>query len=103
MHDFPVDLPDATPEETGGLRWTSIVIGSATLLLFLTNAGAVSEWGAEQTPSAAMAQFGDVADGWHDFTDRTGLGAVRNGLHQLWKRLEKMRWPGQEPDQGDQR
>jgi hypothetical protein len=101
--EFPVDLPDAPKDDDQGLRWTATVIGIATVLLLLTNAIAISSWGAEQPPSARMVRIVNAADGWHAFTDRTGLGAAREGLHQLWKQMEKLRWPGQKPAGGDQR
>lgn len=101
--DFPVDLPDPPAADDQGLRWTTTVIGIATALLLLTNAVAISSWGAEQPPSANMVRLINVADGWHAFTDRTGLGAIREDLHQLWKKMERARWPGQKPAGGDQR
>jgi hypothetical protein len=95
--DFPVDLPDAPADDPPALRWTATVIGGATLILLLTNAIAISSWGAELAPSATVVRFVNVADGWHAFTDRAGLGAPRKDAHALWKKLEAARFPGQGP------
>jgi len=96
-HDFPVDLPDAPPPDAHALGWTTSIIAIAALGLLLTNASSIVEWGAEMTPSAGVVRFVNIADRWHAFTDRTGLGAARKGVHAGWKKLEAARFPGQEP------
>jgi len=97
LHDFPVDLPDAPPPDARALGWTTSIIAIAALGLLLTNAISIAEWGAEMTPSAAVVRFVNIADRWHAFTERTGLGAPRKGVHAVWKKLEAARFPGQEP------
>jgi len=97
LHDFPVDLPDAPPPDAHSLGWTASIITITALGLLLTNAISISEWGAEMTPSAAVVRFVNIADRWHAFTERTGLGAPRKGVHAVWKKLEAARFPGQEP------
>jgi len=97
LHDFPVDLPDAPPPDARALGWTTSIIAIAALGLLLTNAISIAEWGAEMTPSAAVVRFVNIADRWHAFTERTGLGAPRKGVHAVWKKLEAAHFPGQEP------
>ena len=97
LHDFPVDLPDAPPPDGDALRWTTMIIAITSIGLLLTNATTIAEWGAEMTPSASVVRFVNVADRWRAFTDRTGLGAARKGVHAVWKKLEAARFHGQEP------
>jgi hypothetical protein len=97
LHDFPVDLPAAPPPDAHALRWTTTIIAITSLGLLLTNAATIAEWGAEMTPSPAVERFVNVADHWRAFTDRTGLGAARKGVHAVWKKLEAARFPGQAP------
>ncbi len=101
LHDFPVDLPDAPPPDDGALRWTWSIIALTSLGLLLTNAATIAEWGAEMTPSTTVVRFVNIADRWHAFTDRTGLGAVRKEVHTGWKKLEAARFPGQAPVDAD--
>jgi hypothetical protein len=96
LHDFPVDLPDAPPPDRHALGWTGSIIAITALGLLLTNAVSIADWGAEMTPSPGVVRFVNIADRWHAFTGRTGLGAPRKGVHAVWKKLEAARFPGQE-------
>ncbi|MFA6114405.1 MAG: hypothetical protein WC729_10440 [Sphingomonas sp.] len=89
--EFPVDLPGPAGQERA-LRWTAIVIGVATLSLALTNANAITSWGAEQTPGPRVAQLLERADRWRETTDSVGLGAPRATMHRIWKKIEEARW-----------
>jgi hypothetical protein len=89
--EFPVDLPGPGGQENA-LCWTMIAIGVATLSLALTNANAITSWGAQQTPGPRVAQLLDRADRWRDTTDRAGLGAPRATMHRIWKKIEEARW-----------
>lgn len=99
LHDFPVDLPDAPPPDAHSFGWTASIITITALGLLLTNAISLSDWGAELTPSPTVVRFVNIADRWHAFTERTGLGALRKDVHAIWKKLEAARFPGQEPAQ----
>lgn len=97
QHDFPVDLPDAPPPDAHSFGWTASIIVITAFGLLLTNAVSIADWGAELTPSPVVERFVNLADRWHAFTDRVGLGAPRSGAHAVWKKLERARFPGQEP------
>jgi len=91
--EFPVDLPGPAGQEHA-LRWTIITIAVATLTLAMTNANAITSWGAEQTPGPRVAQLLDQADRWRETTDRAGLGSARATMHRLWKKMEDAHGPG---------
>lgn len=97
MHDFPVDLPDAPPPERHALRWTATVIVLVTLGLLGTNAVSLAGWVTELPPSENVVRLMNVTDGWRAWTDRVGLSAPRGAVHELWKKAEDARFPGQPP------
>ena len=83
----PVDLPGA-PEDGQPLRWTSLAIALAALILLFSNAATIDDWAKELPPSAAAEQVTQVTGRWSAFTDRLGLGMPRALLHAQWKRAE---------------
>lgn len=93
-HDFPVDLPADPDGGEGALRWTAGILTIATLALALLNAEAIAGWTHDLPPSPGTARVMTAADAWHDATGRLGFGAAHAGLHQLWKRAQASRWPG---------
>ena len=88
----PIDLPGPARLGPGGLRWTAVVIATATLVLLLTNAVALQGWINEQRPGPLQADAAAVADAWVGLTDRMGLGTPRAALHARWKRAEEARF-----------
>jgi hypothetical protein len=94
--EFPVDLPGPAGE-MHALRWTSIVVGMATVSLALTNAASIYGWGTDLTPGSRVAQLVERADRWRVVTDNVGLGSPRATMHRMWRKIEEAQWPGQRP------
>jgi hypothetical protein len=92
-HGFesPVALPEAEPM-AGGLAWTAVTIGIATLFLLATNAVALEDWVADMPASPEQAQALELAGEWRDLTDRACLGVPRAWLHARWKAWEAARF-----------
>jgi hypothetical protein len=92
----PVDLgvPD---HRGGGLRWASVTIAVATIILLLANAGTLAGWVDEQTPSDWQLRASDISHDWADRMNRIGIGTPRKALHAQWKRAQAMRFGDEAP------
>ena len=93
----PVDLPGVPIERGHPLGWASVTIVVAALLLLLANAGTLSGWIDEQPVSETQQKLSDAANGWTAAMDSIGITAPRNGLHQLWKKLQAARFGSEAP------
>lgn len=90
----PVDLPGSQTIGGTPLRWTTVVIATATFFLFLTNAVTIDGWAKELPPGPMAARLIGVTSGWVGITDRLGLGAPRAAVHSRWKEAEAARFGG---------
>lgn len=96
----PVDLPEDAVSLAGNpLRWTTIVIATASLFLLFANASSIQGWAAELPPSALTVPVVEAAQAWQGLTDRWHLGAPRAWLHARWKQAEEARFPGEAPQE----
>ena len=96
--DSPVDLAGGTGGDAHPLRWATIVIATASLFLFATNAIAIRQWIDEQTPGPIQARVQALAMSWEAFTMEIGVGRPRAALHAQWKAAQAARF-----DESDQR
>ena len=90
----PVDLPGSTLIGGAPLRWTTVVIATASLFLLFTNAATLDGWAKELPPSALAERLTTATTGWMELTDRLGLGAPRAFVHREWKRVEAAQFQG---------
>jgi hypothetical protein len=81
----PVDLPEPPVPQPHGLRWTTTVIVSASLMLLLLNAHAIRDWSYQLPPSAASARVVSAAESWFDAVDQVGLNRPVEIMHGWWQ------------------
>ena len=93
----PVDLPDPPVPLPHGLRWASIVIAVATIVLALLNAHAIRGWSYQLAPNAWSAQIVTAAETWYDALDRLGLNRPVEAMHEGWQSLKDRRFGGEPP------
>jgi hypothetical protein len=87
-----VDLPEPSTPLPHGLRWTSIVIATASLLLALLNAHAIRGWSYQLPPSAASARVVSAAETWYDALDEGGLNRPVEAMHGWWQAARDVRF-----------
>jgi len=93
----PVDLPEpAEPLPHDGLKWTSTIIGVATLVLLVFNAHTLRGWAYELAPTETTAKVVTLSESWYDTTARLSLNRPVESLHHWWRSVMNMRFPGQE-------
>ena len=93
----PVDLPDPPVPLPHGLRWTAMVIVSASLVLLLLNAHAIRDWSYQLPPSAASARMVNAAETWFDLVGRAGLNRPVEIMHGWWQGARDARFRRDEP------
>ena len=91
----PVDLPEPAVPLEHPLRWTSTVIGVATVTLALLNAHALRGWTYDLPPGAASARAVDAAETWHDATGRVGLDRPGAAVRERWQQMKALRFESQ--------
>lgn len=97
-HPSPVDLPGEPDFHGRPLMWTSIAIAVATLFLALFNATSIRSWAVELPPTAVSLRIVEVVEQWEGATEAIGIAAPRAFLHAQWKKLQALRFDGQEVD-----
>jgi len=93
----PVRIEGDPVDHRHPLRWTSVLIGTATLLLALMNAQAISGWFDELPPNATVEQLRDPVAGWNGMTARVGLDRPRTWLRGRWKAAQAARFGKEQP------
>jgi hypothetical protein len=96
----PVDLPDPPVPLPHGLKWTSLVIAWASLVLALFNAHAIRGWSYQLPPGAASAQVVNAAESWFDTVDQAGLNRPVEAMHAWWQGAREARFHEEEVEQG---
>jgi hypothetical protein len=94
--DSPIPAPDDPDDPIArgrALRWTSTVIVSATLFLFVFNATALKNWAASLTPNDITVAAGNLAAGWQAMTAQVGLTAPRAIVHDAWANGRALTFP----------
>jgi hypothetical protein len=87
VSDSPIPAPDDPNDPIArarAVRWTSTVIATATLFLFVFNAAALKNWAASLKPSDITLAAANLAAGWEAMTAKVGLTAPRAVIHQAW-------------------
>ena len=90
----PVDLPEPPEPLPHGLRWTSLVIAVATLVLALTNAHAIRGWAYQLPPNEWTAPVVTGAEAWYDTMDVVGLNAPVESMRSWWQSAKDVRFDG---------
>jgi hypothetical protein len=88
----PVDLPEPLFPDPHALRWTSMVIVTAALLLALLNAPAIRGWAYELPESASSERAVAVAERWYGAVGRLGLNAPVETMHGRWQDVKEARF-----------
>jgi hypothetical protein len=92
----PVDLPDPPAPLPHGLKWTSLVIAWASLVLFFLNAHAIRGWSYQLAPGAASAKAVNAAETWFDTVDQAGLNRPVETMHGWWQAAREVRFQEEE-------
>lgn len=96
MTDSPIPAPDDPNDQVArarALRWTSTVIATATLFLFVFNATALKNWAASLTPNDITVAAVNLAAGWQAMTAQVGLTAPRAVVHDAWANGRALTFP----------
>jgi hypothetical protein len=94
--DSPIPAPDDPDDRIArarALRWTSTVIATAALFLFLFNAAALKNWAASLTPNDVTVAAESLAAEWQTMTARVGLTAPRTVVHDAWANGRALTFP----------
>jgi hypothetical protein len=92
-----VDLPEPPVPLPEPLRWTSMVIATATLVLTLGNASALRGWSYTLPPSDWTAGIVSATEGWYIAVDHVGLNRPAAAMHARWQALKDRRFAPQAP------
>ena len=88
----PVDLPEPATPLPHALRWTSLVIAVATLVLFLLNAHTLRSWSYQLPPNEHSARVVTIAETWYDIADGLGLNRPAEAMHGWWQAAKDARF-----------
>ena len=97
----PVDLPEPPAPLPNGLRWTTIAIAWATLVLLLLNAHALRSWAYQLPPTDVSAKVVTLAESWYDTADRFGLNRPVEAMHGWWQTAKDRRFREEQPAPAD--
>lgn len=81
----PVDLPPSAEPLLHPLRWASITIALATLVLLLFNATALRGWAYELAPGPYTSRIIAASERWYETTDAIGLNAPTDTMRGWWE------------------
>lgn len=98
----PVDLPLDGVEggiEMRGLPWAASILTIGAALLALLNTHAVSNWAAQQAPTAMNAPLLRLADGWTAAMESVGLGAPVQAGRDAYATVKALRFPANEHEE----
>lgn len=93
----PVDLPEDTVADTGGVRWFLTVIAVSSVLLAAFNSFAIDKWARQLETTATTGPIKDAAARWHETMQSFGLDAPLEAGRSLWKDAKEARF-GEEDD-----
>jgi hypothetical protein len=92
----PVDLPDPPAPLPHGLRWTSVAIAWASLVLAFLNAHAIRDWSYQLPPNATSARVVTAAEAWYGAVDRAALNRPVEAMHAWWQAARDIRFQDRE-------
>jgi hypothetical protein len=96
----PVDLAEPVPPLPHPLRWTTLVILTASLVLAIFNAGAIRGWSYQLTPGPVSARIVAAAEGWYDLTAAAGLDRPAATLRGWWLKVKELRFGDESAEPG---
>lgn len=88
----PVDLPEPAEPLPRSLAWATTVIGAASLVLALLNAGAIRGWAYELKPTPFNQRIVSAAEGWYDLTASFGLNRLGEAMRTWWQSAQAQRF-----------
>jgi hypothetical protein len=97
----PVDLPAPPEPLPHGLKWTTMVIVWASLVLALLNAHAIRAWSYQLPPGAASARIVNAAEAWYATVEQAGLNRPVEAMHGWWQAAKEMRVHADSPAAAD--
>ena len=89
--------PDPGVDDRRPWRWTTSAILVATALLALGNAGAMTGWLDERTPTATTERLRAPLEGWQHATTALHLDAIRPAMHRWWEAARGARFGDERP------
>jgi hypothetical protein len=95
----PADLPLDGVEggvELRGLSWAAGILTIGAVLLALLNTHAVTNWAAQQAPTAVNAPLLRLADGWSEAMASIGLDAPVEAGRGRYAAVKALRFPANE-------
>jgi hypothetical protein len=96
VSDSPIPLP-ADPDDpialARALRWTSVVLTTAALFLFVFNAPALKNWSASLKPTDVTVALANLAAQWEQRVAGAGLTAPRAIVHDTWAKGRELTFP----------
>lgn len=96
MTDSPIPVP-ADPDDPiargRAVGWTSVVMATATLFLFVFNAPALKNWSASLKPNDATVAAAGLAAAWAQAVGGAGLTTPRAVVHDAWARGRAITFP----------
>ena len=96
MTDSPIPLP-ADPDDPvarmRAVRWTAVVMATASLFLFVFNAPALKNWSASLKPNEMTVAAAGVAAAWEETVANLGLTLPRAAVHDAWANGRNLTFP----------
>jgi hypothetical protein len=96
LSDSPIPAPRDPNDPIArarALRWTSTVIATATLFLFVFNAAALKNWTAALKPNDLTLAAANIAASWEAQTAEAHLTTPRAVVHNLWAEGRALTFP----------
>ena len=96
MTDSPIPVPDDPDDPIArarAVRWTSVVLATAALFLFVFNAPALKNWSASLRPNDATVAIANVAAAWEQLVAGAGLTTPRAIVHDAWAHGRNLGFP----------
>jgi hypothetical protein len=94
----PVDLPDDTANDEGGMRWMVTLLAVSSLLLVMFNSFAIDKWARQLETTATTGPIKDAAAQWHSAMQGFGLDVPLETGRALWRDAKAARFGEGEND-----
>lgn len=78
-------------------RWTTISMITATGLLAVLNAAALTDWLDERAPTATIERLRQPVEAWRHAVSMTHLEGVHAHVHRCWDNIRAARFGNEQP------